>query len=425
VSIARFFSGLLAGRYGPSVDPNESRLWSYLGGSLRTDTGIFVSERLALNLTSVQACVGLISDTMAMTPAAVEIQNRSGSSWQPVDDDPREHLLNVEFNPYMTPIVGRRTIQTIALLWGNGQATIARNSAGQGVELWPTPAGAVTAVLDRPTGAIRYRGSIDGAAVDLPPDEIVHLRGSMSLDGINALSPIAEARQAVGLAVALEKFGGKLFANDLRSGGYLEHPQLLSDKARKNLTETFAAQGGLDNAHGVKLLEEGLKFTPGSIPPEDAQFLGTREFTVAEFARMFRVPLELLASQGKTSSWGSGIEQLFLAFVQWTLKPWLTQWEQELSTKLLTTSEIARGMRVRFQVKELLRGDSAARSAFYERMRRIGAMSVNEIRAEEGRNPVDGGDDMAPLQGSTGRGDGSPPDPSQQEADRLRKQESA
>jgi HK97 family phage portal protein len=141
---------------------------------------------------------------------------------------------------------------------------------------------------------------------------------------------------------------------------------------------------------------------------------------------MYRVPLELLAAQGKTSSWGSGIEQLFLAFTQWTLRPWIVQWEQELSLKLLTETELAEGLRIRFQVKELLRGDSGARSAFYERMARIGAMNVNEIRAEEGRNPIEGGDEFVAEQAQSGGfpSDSTVPDPREQEVDRERKQES-
>lgn len=425
MSVARFLAGVFAsgGESSSADDPNHWMLRGGWGG--RTDAGVFVTERLALNLTAVQACVGLISDCMAMIPAAVESYDEATGRWTPVDNDPREYLLNVQPNEYMTPIVARKATQATTLLWGNAHGEIVRNGRGQGVELWPIPAGCIAPVYLRNNGnpEIRYQGSIDGQRFDKPPSEVLHLRGSLTLDGFNGLSPIAEARQAVGLGIAVERFGAKLFANDLKSGGWISGVTDTGE-ALSNFREYVNAQGGLDHAHLVKLLGvnskgENLTFTPGTIPPEDAQFLGTRDFTIAEFARMFRVPLELLAAQGKTSSWGSGIEQLFLAFVQWTLRPWVTQWEQELSLKLLTSEELARGLRVRFQVKELLRGDSGARSAFYERMFNIGAMSVNEIRAEEGRNPVDGGDEMQPRAQSPT----APPSPLDQMRDRERKED--
>lgn len=381
--------------FGQSDFVSRTDSWVIGAGGLRTDTGLYVSEQMALNLPVVYACVGLISDTLAMLPAVVETVNEATGATTPVNGDPRELALNVQPNDYMTPFTARQTVQSHCLLWGNGYFEIVRNGAGQAMELWPIPAASIrpTLVQAGSSSEIRYQGSVGGQQFDRPASEVLHIRG-LGAEGLVGHSPISLARQALGLGLAMEKYGAKLFANDARSGGWVSHPDNLSDNARKNLELSLNSQSGLERAHTIKILEEGMTFTPGSIPPDDAQFLGSREFTIAEFARMYRVPLELLQAQGKTSSWGSGIEQLFLAFVGWTLRPWSTQWEQEMTLKLLTRRERESGMRVRFSVKELLRGDSTARAGFYERMHAIKAMTVNEIRAEEGRNPLPDGDEF-------------------------------
>lgn len=419
MSVRDFFAGV----FGPSQSVSDPDHWISRFAGMRTDTGMYVSEQMALNLPVVYACVGLLSDAIATLPAHVEVYNDATGRVEPVKADPREMMLNVRPNAYMTPFTQRQTTQAHTLLWGNGLCEIGFNGRGQGVELWPLPPNSVRPVLvvDNGENTIRYQGHVAGKTFDRDASEVLHVRG-LGLDGLCGLSPIAQARQALGLGLAMEKYGAKLFANDARSGGWVSHPGELSPGARENLRESLNVQSGLENAHSIKLLEEGMSFTPGSIPPDDAQFLGSREFTIAEFARMYRIPLELLQAQGKTSSWGSGIEQLFLAFVQFTIKPWVAQWEQEMSLKLLTGMEQRNGYRVRFSVKELLRGDSTARAGFYERMGGIKAMTVNEIRAEEGRNPLPGGDDFPEPAPSPM----PPASPDRvREDDRLRKDEAA
>ncbi|WP_257837041.1 phage portal protein [Phenylobacterium sp. J426] len=133
----------------------------------------------------------------------------------------------------------------------------------------------------------------------------------------------------------------------------------------------------------MKVLEEGMKFVQTMIPPEDAQFLGSREFQIAELARIFDVPLILLQSHEKTTSWGSGIEQLMIGFVQQTIAPWVAADEQELNWKLFTEEEREKGLYVKYNMKGLLRGDSAARAAFYKAMFEVGGFSPNQILALE------------------------------------------
>jgi HK97 family phage portal protein len=194
------------------------------------------------------------------------------------------------------------------------------------------------------------------------------------------------------MGLAMEKFGAKFFANDSKSGGFLQHPGKLGDEGVKNVAAGFNAQGGPDNAFKIKVLEEGMKFISTTIPPDDAQFLSSREFQVAEIARIYRVPLVLLQSMEKSSSWGSGIEQMMIGFVVWTIQPWLVRWEQEMNRKLLSDAERAAGYFIKFNLNALLRGDMKARGQFYKDLFGIGAINPNEIRSLEDMNPYDDGD---------------------------------
>jgi HK97 family phage portal protein len=387
---------------------------------MKTSTGKYVSERLSLSLPVVYACVSLRADMTAMLPARVVI--RRGNTTTEVEGDPRAAMLNDRPNEAMTAFGCRQAIDATTLLWGDGMGEIIRDNAGRGVGLWPIPAGCVRPEIDRTQGEphLRYRGSIGTIPFDAPASEVLHMR-TMTLDGITGLSPVAEARQAVGLGLAMEEFGAKLFGNEAKSGGFVSHPSTLGTVALENLRESLNARGGLDNAHSIRVLEEGMTYQASTIPPEDAQFLGSREFEIAEIARMYRVPLELLQSQGKTSSWGSGIEQLFLAFATWTIGPHAKQWGQEMTSKLLTPAERARGMRIELDWRFLTQGDSQARAAYIDRLIRASVLSPNEGREMEGRNPRPGGNDYAMLP-TTGGAVISTPE-SEQERDRERKEQ--
>ncbi|CDP51981.1 Phage portal protein [Devosia sp. DBB001] len=293
----------------------------------------------------------------------------------------------------------RKTVQGHALLWGNGYLEIERNGRGQSVGLYPLLPNVTRPVKEN--GEFFFRTTIDGRNYRLPHDDVIHIM-DQSQEGYVGISPIAMARQAIGMGLAMEEFGAKFFANDAKSGGFLVHPGRLSSNARRNIRgqdgETRPApenpkaglesQSGLDNAHRVKLLEEGMKFVQTTIPPEDAQFLGSREFQIAELARIYDVPLILLQSQEKTTSFGAGIEQLMIAFVRQTIDPWVDAWEQELNWKLFTEEERDKGYYVSFNMKAILRGDMKARSQFYKDMFGVGGFSPNMILAYEDEDGI-------------------------------------
>lgn len=389
------FGRLRASLFGDSASVGDQNSWlirAVNGG--KTNAGTSVSEYNAMQLPVVYACINRISNPIARFPMRI-LRPKVGGGAEEVTDHPLSRRLAVRPNDLMSSRTLRKTVQAHALTWGNGYVEIERNGYGQAVNLWP--------LLPWNTKPVReddrffYRTRIDGKAFEIPHDDVIHVM-DVSQDGYVGRSPVFLAREALGMALALEQFGGKFFANDMKSGGFLMHPGKLSSGAQGNLgkkkeerTDVGAGlerQGGLDNAHRVKVLEEGMKFIQTTIPPEDAQFLSTREFQIAEIARMYDVPLIMIQSHEKSTSWGSGIEQLMIGFVRQTVEPWVGAWEQELNWKLFTEEERQRGYYVKFNMNALLRGDSAARSTFYREMFGVGGLSPNQILGLEDMDPI-------------------------------------
>lgn len=374
-----------------------------IGGG-KTNAGVTVSEYGSLRLTPVYACVNRISNPIAWFPLRMYRSRPAGgkevvSPGNGKGQHPFAQRLGVRPNDLMSSRTVRKTSQAHALLWGNGYLEIERDGRGRGVGLYP--------LLPDRTGPVRRNGdhwfetTIDGTRHQLDSDDVIHIM-DQSQDGYVGMSQIALHREAVALGLATETFGGKFFANDAKSGGFLLHPGRLTPSAKQNIRgpngevkrnpENPAAslddQSGLNNAHRVKVLEEGMKFIQTTIPPEDAQFLGTREFQIAEIARIFDVPLILLQSHEKTTSWGSGIEQLMIGFIRQTVGPWVDAWEQELNWKLFTEEEKEQGYYVKFNMNALLRGDMKARAEFYNKVFMVGGFSPNRILQLEDEDPI-------------------------------------
>ncbi len=387
-----WFTKLFAGLYGPSDPMSSPGGWfvRMIGGG-KTKSGVSVSEFTALQLPVVYACVNRIANPVSRFPLGIYRKLDDGSR-RPVK--PSEHPMAVSLgmrpNDFMSSRTLRKTGQAHALLWGNGYVEIERNRRGQAVSLFPLQPDATRPV--RENGEHFFRSNIRGETVRIEAENVIHIM-DQSQDGLVGISQIAMARQAVGMGLAMEEFGAKFFANDAKSGGFLLHPGKLSPAAKQNIrkpngdkeraSENPASmldkQGGLENAHRVKVLEEGMKFISTTIPPEDAQFLGSREFQIAEIARIYDVPLILLQSQEKQTSFGSGIEQLMIGFLRSTIDPWVDAWEQEMNWKLFTDEEIDKGFYVKFNMNAFLRGDMKARADFYQKLFGVGGLSPNMI----------------------------------------------
>ncbi|WP_245451552.1 phage portal protein [Georhizobium profundi] len=402
-----------------------------IGGG-KTNSGVAVSEFSALRLPVVYACVNRISNPIALFPLKMYrtrpqggkelVQQGTGRGQHPFAS-----RIGVRPNDLMSSRTVRKTCQAHALLWGNGYVEIERNGRNQGLGLYPLLPDRTAPV--RENGDHWFRTTIDGRRHDLDPDNVIHIM-DQSQDGFVGISQIAMAREAVAMGLAMETFGAKFFANEAKSGGFLMHPGRLGPNAQRNLTKPNGEkvsnpenpasrlddQGGLENAHRIKVLEEGMKFVQTTIPPEDAQFLGSREFQIAEIARIFDVPLILLQSHEKTTSWGSGIEQLMIGFIRSTVEPWVDAWEQELNWKLFTDEEKEQGFYVKFNMNALLRGDMKTRADFYQKIFSVGGFSPNRILQLEDEDPIgpEGDEHFVPANMTTLRRASDPnfqPDP--------------
>lgn len=217
----------------------------------------------------------------------------------------------------------------------------------------------------------------------LRQEDVLHIPG-LGFDGLIGYSPIAMARNAVGMTMACEEYGASFFANGANPGGVLEHPGVLKDPAKVR-DSWNAVYRGTTNAHKIAVLEEGMKYQQIGIPPEEAQFLETRKFQINEIARLFRIPPHMVGDLEKSSF--SNIEQQSLEFVKYTLDPWVIRWEQALKKSLFLPEE-KKEFFIKLNVDGLLRGDYQSRMNGYAIGRQNGWLSTNDIREMEDMNPL-------------------------------------
>ena len=382
-------------RDAPKVkDRTAGSSFAFFMGS--SSSGKSVTERSAMQMTAVYACVRILSEAVAGLPLLFYRYKEDGSKEMAIDTN-LYHLLHDEPNPEMSSFVFRETLMTHLLLWGNAYAQIIRNGKGEIIALYPLMPNKMQVDRDE-SGKLYYTytrsegeaNTMQGSSVTLEPKDVLHIPG-LGFDGLVGYSPIAMAKNAIGLAIATEEFGSKFFANGAAPSGVLEHPGTIKDPTR--VREAWQSQfGGSGNSGKVAVLEEGMKYTPISISPEQAQFLETRKFQINEIARIFRVPPHMVGDLEKSSF--SNIEQQSLEFVKYTLDPWVVRWEQSLSRSLLSEDE-KKVYFFKFKLEGLLRGDYQSRMNGYAIARQNGWMSANDIRELEDLDkltPEQGGD---------------------------------
>lgn len=375
------------------TDTQLSSGYSFLFGP--TSAGRAVNERTAMQMTAVYSCVRILAEAIAGLPLHV-YQTRQDGGKEKAVTHPLYRLLHDEPNPEMTSFVFRETLMTHLLLWGNAYAQVIRNGRGEVIGLYPLMPNRMQVGRDS-AGRLYYEyqrtteepPNAQYEKVVLPPSEVLHIPG-LGFDGLVGYSPIAMAKNAIGMAQACEDYGASFFANGAAPGGVLEHPGTIKDpsRVRESWTATF---GGARNGNKIAVLEEGMKYTPISVSPEQAQFLQTRKFQMGEIARIFRIPPHMIGDLDKSSF--SNIEQQSLEFVKYTLDPWVIRWEQALTKTLLDPRDT--GVFVKFNLEGLLRGDYASRMQGYAVARQNGWMSANDIRELENLDriaPEDGGD---------------------------------
>jgi HK97 family phage portal protein len=370
-----------------------------------TKAAIDVTPEVALTLAAYYAAINVISTDVAMLPLKVYRRRRSGGRDE-VRDDPRSELLGLSPDGETTAMRWRQAWAGHALGWGNGYAEIGFDGNGMPAGLYlMSPRG--TKPQRRPQDGKLYYKHGSGT---LPPYRVLHLAG-LGFDGLIGYSPVKLAKEALGLGLAAERFGAAFFGNGSVPKGLLKTPGKLDEDAQKRLRESWeSVHRSTTNANKVAILEQGLEWQQTTIPPEDAQFLATRQFQVLEVARLFRLPPHKLGDYSQSHL--SNIESANLDYLTTTIAPWCEAIEQELNRKLFTPEERAAGMFVEHDMRAFLRGDMKARAEFYTKLRDLGAINPDEIRALENMNPIDGGDlYLVPLNMVSLKEAGKPPEP--------------
>ena len=362
------------------------------------NSGEKVDEQSAMQISTVYACVRLLAETVAALPLHLYRYTDGGKGKESAFDHPLYRILYRQPNDEMSSFIWRETMMTHLLLWGNAYSQIIRDGRNNVLGLYPLLPENVEVDRDE-QGQLYY---IYHAYTDEVPgeqnqdiyfrkDEILHIPG-LGFNGLVGFSPIAMTKNSLGTTLAVEKYGASFFKNGAQPSGVLEHPGVLKDpqKIRDNWTAVY---GGANNAHRVAVLEEGMAYKAISLPPEDSQFLSTRQFGVEEICRIFRVPPHMVQSLEHATF--SNIEHQSIDFVVHTLTPWLVRFEQAIIKDLLLEEE-QDVLFPKFNVDGLLRGDYQSRMNGYATGISNGFLSPNDIHRLENMDLIpaeEGGDD--------------------------------
>lgn len=364
----------------------SSELSELIGLSYDTYSGRKVSAQLAMQLTSVFSCVRVLAESVGMLPCSLYEQLESGN--KRATKERLHKLLAVKPNNYMTPQELWELLIACLCLRGNFYAYKVY-ALGEVVELLPLDPSNVTPKLNSHWEPEYHVTFPNGKNETLTQQEIWHVR-IFTLDGLVGLSPIAYARQAIGLGLATEEHGARLFGNGAVTSGVLQTEQELSDLAFDRLKRDFEENHqGLTNAHKPLILEMGLKWQQISLSAEDAQFLETRKFQLEEICRIFRVPLHMVQNTDRATF--NNIENLGIGFINYSLVPYLIRIEQRINAGLVKASKQGT-FYAKFNTGALLRGDMKSRFEAYSTGINWGIYSPNECRELEELNPREGGD---------------------------------
>lgn len=379
----------------PAVPLTSTALLDYLGAGMPADSGVRVTETGALNTSAVYRAVSLVSTLGGALPI---------HTYDEGTKNPAVSNLLREPHPDLTPCELWGLSYTHRGLWGNFTAQKIRTGGGEIKYLYPlTPSrvrfGRATPSEANPSGKVFAVTDDHGVEHAMTSREIFHVPG-FGYDGVMGMSPVRAAAQGIGMALAAEKYGAKLFGSGNLLSGILKTEQRLEQPQADALQARWRAKmAGLGSAHDVAVLDSGASFQSLTMPNDEAQLLESRRFQITDLARFFGVVPFLMYETEKSTSWGTGLEQQATGWVKFDLHPrWLAPTEQRISRELLLSGQYAK-----YKVEGLLRGDSTARAEFYRTMREVGAFSANDIRELEDLPPVEGGDshlqplNMAPL----------------------------
>jgi HK97 family phage portal protein len=367
----------------------EKWLKDFFGGH-ESHSGIAINEQSALNSTAVYACIRLLADTLASLPCPV-YKRLNPRGKERATSYPLYKLIHTQANPIMPAFMWRETMMGHVLGWGNCYSEIEYGESGYPIALWPLRPDRTRPERDKVTKELYYVTFIDGQEYKLPKFRVLHIPG-LGFDGIKGYSPITLAREAIGLSLATEEFGARYFGSGTHPGAVVTRPaeapalesQKEIDALRNYLTDAY---GGLGKSHRLMLLEEGMDIKNIGIPPEDSQFLETRQFQVTEIARFYGVQPHLIGDLSKSTN--NNIEEQAIEFVVYTLRPWLVRWESYFNLDLIP-EEHQNTYFCEFLIDGLLRGNFKDRSEGLQIQRRSGIISANDWCEIENKNPLPG-----------------------------------
>ena len=369
----------------PMTADNVGYFLDLFGGG-RTDSNEIVTPITAMQTSTVFACVRILSEQVGNMP--LNTFERVDGSKKLAVDLPLFDILELNPNPDMSAMAFRQAVTAQILLWGNGYVEIQRNGAGQVSALWPR--GAWKTNPNRINGRLVYEttDTPNGQKRIIDSADMLHIP-YVSLDGQIGLSPIGQARQTVGMALAMDKFGSRFFANNAMPKIAIKTPKAMQPKDKTQARIDWEALQSGANQHRVAILDDGMTIEQLSLPPEDAQFLQSRGFTRREICALYGVPPQMVGDLDKAIK--SNVEQQGIEFLQYTLSPLLKRWIQECRRKLLPFSGKAnRRYTISFDVSDLLRPDASTRQAYYQSGIQNGYLVQNEVREMEDLNPYEG-----------------------------------
>ncbi len=365
-------------------------------GAEETYAGVDVTPEGAMAVSAVCACTRLLSESVASLPLFVFRHTDNSKAKAP--EHPSYGCLHDSPNDYQTSYQWRAQAMMHVLGWGNAYSVIERDSSGAVRKLWPLLPDSVTVKTDN--DRITYEYHRGGSKQTFEYSDVLHFRGP-SLNGVTGLSIISMARQGIGLAIAQDLHGATLYKNRARPGVVLKAPQRFTEGQRKNFVESFNRDfAGAMNSGKMLLLEGGIEFDTIGFSPEDSQFLQSRQFSVQEIARWFRVSPTMIGDLSRSTY--SNSEQEQLAFLQHSLRPWLCNFEAEMNLKLFPART---QFFCEFDMAALQRADQATRYTAYSTGLAAGFLTVADVRRWENLPELPGTDqlnrpaNMVPAQG--------------------------
>jgi HK97 family phage portal protein len=404
--------GLIKNLFAPkAISVNEERAWSSWPGVGTSKAGVNVTPETGLGSSPVWGATRLLADSVAMLPIILYERLVAGGK-ERAETQPLFEVLHDSPNVSQTAYTWKRVTMVHAALWGNAYSLILPGPRGFADQLVPLHPDGVR--VETIPGGYRYQlRQPDGTEKPVNREDVLHIRG-LSLDGQTGMSVIRYARESIGINLAARDYGATFFKQGARPIGILRAPGVLTKEGRENIREYFMEQhSGSLNAHRPAVLQEGVEWQATGLTNEDAMLLETLAWSAADVARYFNVPLHMLQETSKVTSWGSGIAELSIGFVTYSLMPWLTNIQEQIGKDLILDK---RKFFVEFLVDALLRGKTLERYQAYA-VATGGApwMAPNEVRERENLNAMDGLDEVAKPAAPAPPAPAEEPDPAQEE----------